>query len=340
MGIKKESMKYSMKKKQTKHSKKQHHPSSDSRYSPTKKSTVAVKGGYVSGFLSTCKHYIEPTITFDGLTICAGSATMSSYKDIVDSGAEVMIDLTGDTHKPLHSHGFVKCANSEISDRLNRKMKRSIEFIYLDWDDYTAPPVGLDFWQELKTLIKEKQWKTIALGCVGGHGRTGTAICALMIAHGYSAESAIKNVREIYCKKCVENESQRRYLYELSGEEYVPPAIKITPEERSTNPYSRELEFTSDFEIDDLPDFSDIFAREIIDYLEATDEFDIVQSKSGYKVTARNNHIFFELPIGTQYLSEDDLENALKKIAIVMKMSDAQVYNEIISAPFSKEGEL
>lgn len=57
-------------------------------------------------------------------------------------------------------------------------------------------------------------------GCIGGHGRTGTFLAAL-VRHMTGVEAAIDYVREHYCKKAVETQEQIAYLGKHFG---VAPA--------------------------------------------------------------------------------------------------------------------
>lgn len=58
--------------------------------------------------------------------------------------------------------------------------------------------------------------KKVHLGCIGGHGRTGTVLAAL-VKHMTGMEDAITYVRENYCQKAVEAACQVRFLNEHFG---------------------------------------------------------------------------------------------------------------------------
>jgi len=78
--------------------------------------------------------------------------------------------------------------------------------------DMGIPPVGFDFWLELWNLLP--QGRTVCC-CVGGHGRTGTAIAALILVGSrkkISAKSAIELVRAKHCSKAIESQTQEKYL--------------------------------------------------------------------------------------------------------------------------------
>lgn len=57
--------------------------------------------------------------------------------------------------------------------------------------------------------------KKVHCGCIGGHGRTGTFLAALVSAHG--EKDAIEYVRTHYCKKAVESTEQIKFLAKTFG---------------------------------------------------------------------------------------------------------------------------
>jgi hypothetical protein len=80
---------------------------------------------------------------------------------------------------------------------------------------------------EAKEFVKLVDWakaqleagKTVHCGCVGGHGRTGMFLSALVSRFG--EPDAIEYVRKNYCKKVVESRSQVDFLVKYFG---VKPA--------------------------------------------------------------------------------------------------------------------
>jgi hypothetical protein len=85
--------------------------------------------------------------------------------------------------------------------------------VSLPWPDFGIPTVKLEFWGE---LIKCLPVGNVAVCCEGGHGRTGTALAALLIASNQkTAKEAVLFLRRRYCKEAVETESQLEYLVQL-----------------------------------------------------------------------------------------------------------------------------
>ncbi|WP_241249024.1 protein-tyrosine phosphatase family protein [Agrococcus sp. KRD186] len=55
------------------------------------------------------------------------------------------------------------------------------------------------------------------VACVGGRGRTGTALACIAILDGVPAGSAVAFVREHYHPRAVETLWQRRYVHRFAG---------------------------------------------------------------------------------------------------------------------------
>ena len=86
--------------------------------------------------------------------------------------------------------------------------------IKLGWRDYAAPALRFQFWEKLYESLPDGD---ILLCCVGGHGRSGTALAAiLIIAWNITAAKAIQTVRAHHCDSAIETAGQREYLIQLS----------------------------------------------------------------------------------------------------------------------------
>ena len=103
---------------------------------------------------------------------------------------------------------------------LNKHLKQvQLKFLYIPWNDGSSPPIKSTFWVALFDSIKNQTIKDVLFHCQGGHGRTGTALSAILIAvSGFKPYDAISFVRKNHCKKCVETNSQERYLKDLYKE--------------------------------------------------------------------------------------------------------------------------
>lgn len=154
----------------------------------------------------------------DGLTIVhayPNGATLcgASRYDLMKHGVDLLIDCGVD----VTNAGFVKSAPVGFEDLKAYGFVPNV--LKLDWPDRSAPAVGWEFWRSLREKF-QKDWNIVAC-CIGGHGRTGTCLSALLIEDGMSATEAIDQVRTIHCTYAVESPAQEVYLEWLAST--MPP---------------------------------------------------------------------------------------------------------------------
>ena len=90
------------------------------------------------------------------------------------------------------------------------------ERIDFQWRDFGPFVLGKDFWKDLVTVIRRKN-KDVLVCCIGGHGRTGTALAILAGLTGATKTDPVKFIRDLYCKKIVESENQIEYIEDITG---------------------------------------------------------------------------------------------------------------------------
>ena len=84
---------------------------------------------------------------------------------------------------------------------------------HVAWPDFGVPE-DVD---ELRTSLQElldraRGGERVEIGCLGGHGRTGTALACLAVLTGTRADQAVEWVRADYCIDAVETDEQRRFV--------------------------------------------------------------------------------------------------------------------------------
>lgn len=92
--------------------------------------------------------------------------------------------------------------------------------IYVAWPDGGAPALDPGFWRALLARLSGD----IAVCCLGGHGRTGTALAALWMAdidargaaEGLAASDAVSIARDKHCRETIETDDQLEYLDEVA----------------------------------------------------------------------------------------------------------------------------
>jgi protein-tyrosine phosphatase len=66
-----------------------------------------------------------------------------------------------------------------------------------------------------RVLDRARAGERVELGCLGGHGRTGTALAALAVLTGHPAADAVAWTRTTYCPKAIETPAQESLIAHL-----------------------------------------------------------------------------------------------------------------------------
>lgn len=89
---------------------------------------------------------------------------------------------------------------------------------HLDWPDFGVPQDPERVRSVLgQVLARARSGERVEIGCLGGHGRTGTALAGLVALSGLPAEDAVDYVRDQYCPRAVETAEQETYVDLLFG---------------------------------------------------------------------------------------------------------------------------
>lgn len=92
-----------------------------------------------------------------------------------------------------------------------------VEFQY-HITDMCAPKSPKEFKKMLNWCAEQlEDGKKIHIGCIGGHGRTGTFLAALISLYPDLTDDPIQWVRDNHCKKAVESASQIKFLAKHFG---------------------------------------------------------------------------------------------------------------------------
>jgi hypothetical protein len=89
---------------------------------------------------------------------------------------------------------------------------------HVDWPDFGVPADAEAVAAALGTLLERaRSGQDVEVGCLGGHGRTGTALACLAVLAGHPAGDAVAWVRSSYCTKAVETQEQEAFVAALFG---------------------------------------------------------------------------------------------------------------------------
>lgn len=181
-----------------------------------------------------CKHLCERYEFVKGFYVYLSSVRGSSTnKETPEYGWP--------THSVYAYSGWVRdCVMSNDGSYKPKTTTPAWPVLYLEWTDHGEFPIEplIDALKWALERIKDPK-NRVEIGCMGGHGRTGTFAAALAIAAGKSSHDAITHLRKHYCKQAVEGLKQYGMLNALDNalhgdkaKAFVPPP----PPPSSTTP--------------------------------------------------------------------------------------------------------
>jgi len=160
--------------------------------------------GHLTSTYTACRH--EPVHVIKGKHGNVYGGSRIEVTDLFDE-FDLVVNCTGSSDVRRHTIPLEALAKFE------KVGKVPIEII-LNWPDMGVVDINPLFWRELWKEIETKGYKTLVY-CVGGHGRTGTALASLLVAAGYTGAESIKLVRKIHCSSAIETLDQEGYVKKL-----------------------------------------------------------------------------------------------------------------------------
>jgi hypothetical protein len=84
---------------------------------------------------------------------------------------------------------------------------------HVDWPDFGLPTDVPALRTQLENLLsRARAGQRVELGCLGAHGRTGTALACAAVLVGIAPDEAVGWVRSSYCEKAVETSEQAKFV--------------------------------------------------------------------------------------------------------------------------------
>jgi hypothetical protein len=84
---------------------------------------------------------------------------------------------------------------------------------HVDWPDFGVPADPAALGRALVDLLdRARTGESVEIGCLGGHGRTGTALACLAALTSTATEDPVVWVRANYCEKAIETEEQEAFV--------------------------------------------------------------------------------------------------------------------------------
>ncbi len=83
---------------------------------------------------------------------------------------------------------------------------------HLAWPDFGVPDAD-ELTPALRRLfVRARRGELVEIGCIGGHGRTGSALACLAVLTGTATDAPVDWVRAAYCPDAVETDAQRAFV--------------------------------------------------------------------------------------------------------------------------------
>jgi protein-tyrosine phosphatase len=84
---------------------------------------------------------------------------------------------------------------------------------HVEWPDLGVPANPTELVAGVTSVLdRARAGERVEVGCLGGHGRTGTALAVLAILTGQPGSEAVEWVRAMYCARAVETTEQERFV--------------------------------------------------------------------------------------------------------------------------------
>lgn len=173
-----------------------------------------------------CDHVGEDVLwKWEGIEFCAAA---KSDMDVVEDKTTLLINYSGyaANEKPKDPKPVVETVPEALKgldlENLDYTVMEQPDYygeeLLVTWGDQKAPRLKAKWWKALLKALKGSPYKRVVVCCIGAHGRTGTALCALRLAMGLdkNTDESVDWVRKEHCEKAVESKEQIGYLDYLS----------------------------------------------------------------------------------------------------------------------------
>ena len=108
---------------------------------------------------------------------------------------------------------YERDANPDFGLYLDNRWQPPWSHSHLDWPDFGVPADPEDLRVALEDLLRRaRDGQRVEMGCLGAHGRTGTALACLAVLTGVHPDQAVTWVRSNYCEKAVETPEQADFV--------------------------------------------------------------------------------------------------------------------------------
>jgi hypothetical protein len=133
-------------------------------------------------------------------------------------GMQITQDMVVIDCADVAGSGKIEFFNMTTPPELEDRYTTGAQIIRIAWPDGGIPAVGYKFWYGLVDYLERVQ-KPVLACCMGGHGRTGTALAIICAIMGLNGKQDIgKWVRKRLCKNAIETDEQVMYIEWITGQ--------------------------------------------------------------------------------------------------------------------------
>jgi len=182
-------------------------------------------------FRSECHKGLHEIGTIGSCTIWAGKESHVTYKvPDTDRYFSLFVCLIkGDWSKGFRESDEV-AGNAEAKAILGEELFEpppAFPYLHLNWPDYSVPDITKEWWESFVARLSKIEGDVVFY-CMGGHGRTGTAVSIVASLGGIIPPAAdpVEWLRLMYCQEVVESETQLRYIEKITDRVVKAPLDK------------------------------------------------------------------------------------------------------------------
>jgi protein-tyrosine phosphatase len=118
------------------------------------------------------------------------------------------------------SHPYTREQIPDFGLYLDDQWQPPWDYELFDWADFGVPADVSALAAALRRLLDHaRDGQRVEIGCLGGHGRTGTALGCLAILAGEDPREAVTWVRRSYCAHAIETAEQEAFVTSFESNE-------------------------------------------------------------------------------------------------------------------------
>jgi hypothetical protein len=151
----------------------------------------------------------------DETALCGDASHMHREHEVHRHLSEVVLpDGTSVTAVSFHEPApYERESAPDFGLYLNHRWDPPWAHQHVAWPDFGVPADESTLRTALEDLLsRARAGQQVELGCLGAHGRTGTALACAAVLAGIAPNEAVSWVRASYCRKAVETSEQAEFV--------------------------------------------------------------------------------------------------------------------------------